>query len=177
MADKDLILRAQGGDTVAFDEIYKSVYAPVYRFILMRLKSRDEADDVTQEVFIKFFKSIGSYESRGSMLPYLFTVARNAVIDHLRKRRPDYDDEALMRVASGDPTAEQTAILGQEVAQVMRLMSQLSEAEEAAIKLKHIDGLPTTEVAELLGKTEEAVRQLLSRGIRQLRLLLESEKH
>ena len=167
-------LNADPGYQGAFEKLYTSAYAPVFRFIVMRLKSRDEAEDVTQDVFIKFLNALPQYRAQGSMLPYLFTVARNAVIDHLRRKKPTYDDDALLQIASSEPTAEERSGLGEEVAEVMGLLSQLSEAEEAVVKLRYLDGLATYEVAKLLGKNEDAVRQLLSRGLKRLRILCES---
>lgn len=168
-----LIERAQAGEHAAFDALYRSAYAPVYRFVLIRVKSKDVAEDITQDVFIKFLKALPTYVGSPSILPFLFTAARNTIIDHYRKRKPDYDDEALWALASEDPSPEETAALGAEVTMVLKLLSQLSPAEEAAIKLRYLDGLSTVEVAAILEKSEEAVRQILSRGVRGIRSLLE----
>lgn len=175
MDHRALIARAQAGDPQAFEELFRVCYAPVFRFVFLKLKSRDESEDVTQEVFIKMLKSLPQYEDRGpSLLPYLFVIARNAVIDHVRRRRPEAGDDELWALVSEDPTPEESAKLGEETASVMKLLSQLSEAEEIVLKLKYLDGLSTTEIGAILEKSEEAVRQQLSRGIRHARSLLES---
>ncbi len=175
MDHRTLIASAQAGNSQAFEELFRVCYAPVFRFIFLKLKSRDESEDVTQEVFIKMLKSLPHYEDRGpSLLPYLFVIARNAVIDHVRKQKPEAGDDELWALVSQDPTPEESAQLGEETSQVIRILSQLSEAEEAVLKLKYLDGLSTSEISLLLEKSEEAVRQLLSRGIRRARSLLES---
>lgn len=175
MSHVDLIQRAQAGDHGAFSELYTSCYAPVYRFIVVRVKSKEDADDITQDVFVKMLRALPTYQSRSdSLLPYLFTIARNAIIDYLRKKKPIYDDDALWDLASADPSPEEAARLGGEVTEVLKALHKLSEAEEAAITLKYLDGLGTAEVAGILGRTEESVRQLLSRGIRNIRSILES---
>lgn len=175
MDQRALILRVQAGDSAAFNELYHACYAPVYRFVLFRVKDRDQAEDIVQDVFIKLFQKIGTIDDRNqSILPYLFVSARNAVIDRMRQTKPTLDDESLWSLASEDPTPEQESHLGEAVVQVMKLLSQLSEAEEVAIKMKYLDGLETSEISHILGKSEEAVRQLLSRGIRKIRTLLES---
>lgn len=168
-----LIRRARAGDHAAFDALYRSCYAPLYRFVLIRVRSKDVAEDITQDVFIKFLRALPRYTGAPSVLPYLFTVARTTVIDHYRKRQPDFDDDALWALASEDPSPEEEAALGVEVARVLRFLSKLSPAEEAAIKLRYLDGLSTAEVAAILEKSEDAVRQILSRGVRELRSLLE----
>jgi RNA polymerase sigma-70 factor (ECF subfamily) len=175
MDHRALIAKAQAGDPSAFDELFRACYAPVFRFVFIRLKSHDDAEEITQDVFVKMLASLSRYEDRGpSLLPYLFTLARNAVIDLVRKRKPELDDEALWALPSGDPTPEESARLGEETAHVLKLLNQLSEAERDALRLKYLDGFSTAEVAATLGKTEEAVRQLVSRGVRRIRSLYES---
>lgn len=174
MAD-DLITRAVAGEHAAFDQLYRTAYAPVYRFIYLRVKNKDDAEDLTQEVFTKMFQArpVATSES-GSLLPYLFTIARNSVIDWSRKKKPLYDDDALAAVPSGAPSAETQYDTEASVARVLAALEQLSEAEEAVLKLRYLDGLSTKEVAVLLDKSEEAVRQALSRGLKHIRSLLES---
>lgn len=174
MDNNELIGRAVGGDHAAFDQLYRSAYAPVYRFIYLRVKSKDDAEDITQDVFTKMLHARPQSTSEsGSLLPYLFTVARNAVIDWSRKKRPLYDDDALATVADGAVSAETQFDTDADIARVLVGLAKLSEAEEAVLTLRYLNGLTTKEVADLLGKSEEAIRQALSRGLRHLRSLLE----
>lgn len=168
---RDLIHRAQGGDEDAFTALYQGTYAPLYRFVLIRVKDRALADDITQETFIKFLGALPTYTAQLSPLPYLHTVAKNSIIDHFRKRAPDYDDEALWALGSGAPTQEEVAILGEDVGEALRLLAELSVDEAEAIKCKYLDGLETKEISAHLDKSEESVRQILSRGMRRLRSL------
>ncbi len=169
---RDIVQRAQQGDEAAFEQIYTALYAPLFRFVLVRTKDRDLAEDITQNTFIKFLSTLPTFEG-SAPLPYLHTVARNAIIDHYRKKQPDFDDEALWALASTAPTQEEVLVLGEEVATVVGALTQLSPTEEAAVRLKYLDGLETSEVAQYLDKTEEAVRQLLSRGVRRIRSILD----
>ncbi|MCL9972243.1 MAG: sigma-70 family RNA polymerase sigma factor [Candidatus Pacebacteria bacterium] len=163
-----LIQRARQGDTGAFDALYRLLYAPLFRFVLMRMKDRELAEDVTQETFVVFVQHLKTFGS-GSPLPYLHTVARNKIIDHFRRRTPDVNDDALWALADSAPTPEESARLGEEVSGVFVALKTLSSAEAEVVKARYLDGLTTAEVATLLDKTEEAVRQLLSRGMRSLR--------
>ncbi|MEK7063231.1 MAG: sigma-70 family RNA polymerase sigma factor [Patescibacteria group bacterium] len=173
MTTEDLIGEARGGNHAAFDQLYRSAYAPVYRFIYIRTRNKDIAEDLTQDVFTKMLQAHPVRPEGGSMLPYLFTVARNAVIDWSRKKKPLYDDEALMSVADGARSAEVEVGIDADITRMLDALQKLSEAEEAVLKLRYLDGLSTKEVAVLLGKSEEAVRQALSRGLKHLRSLLE----
>ncbi len=168
----DLVARARKGDHAAFTDLYNRLYAPLFRFVFLRTKDRDLAEDMTQDTFVKFLNALPSYEG-SAPLPYLHTVARNAIIDHYRKKKPDYDDDALWALASEAPSAEEAAILGDDVREVARVLAELSPAEEAAIRLKYLDGLDTGEISLYLEKSEDSVRQLLSRGLKRVRALLD----
>lgn len=159
-------------DDGQFDEIYRTLYAPLYRFVIVRCRDRALAEDITQDTFIRFLQAAPTLDGR-SPLPYLHTVARNALIDHYRKKTPDFDDEALAQLVSADPSPEAVAALGEEVAGVIAALGKLSGDEEAAIRLKYLDGFDTKEISLQLGKTEESVRQLLSRGLRRVRTILD----
>lgn len=164
----ELIQQARRGDETAFNELYRLLYAPLFRFVLMRMKDRELAEDVTQETFVVFLQHLKTFGS-GSPLPYLHTVARNKIIDHYRKHQPDVDDDALWALADSAPTHEEAARLGEEVGEVFLALSTISLAEAEVLKARYLDGLTTAEIAMILDKTEEAVRQLLSRGMRSLR--------
>lgn len=170
----DLVGNATGGDTTAFDKLYRTAYAPVFRFIYLKIKRRDDAEDLTQDVFIKVLRAMPKEQGDTSPLPYLFTIAKNTVIDWARKKKPEYNDDALINLKDETPDPEAYADLDQEARRVLKVMTQLSETDEALIKLKHMDGLSHKEIAGIVGKNEEAVRQALSRAMRELRTLLES---
>lgn len=168
----DLIKRAQDGDAEAFEALFRTCYAPVYRFVLSRLKSPDDADDVTQDVFIKFLAALPRYEQqRHSALPYLFAIARNAIVDRYRTRRPELSVDELWERESEDPSPEEVAMLGEEAAHAVTLVNSLKETDAMVIRLKYFDGFSTAEIAETLDKSEEAIRQIMSRSMAHLRSL------
>lgn len=159
-------------DQLTFDEVYRTLYAPLFRFVYTRVKDRALAEDITQDTFVVFLKVHPTFQA-GAPLPYLHTVARNKVIDHMRKKRPDLDDDALFALASDAPTPEESAVLGEELSLVLSALATLSPAEEAAVRLKYLDTLTTAEIAQYLEKSEEAVRQLLSRGLARVRAYID----
>jgi RNA polymerase sigma-70 factor (ECF subfamily) len=174
--DVELIARVREGDHAAFTELYTRAYAPVFRFVYLRVKSRDEAEDITQDVFVKVFQSPPqSLPAHGSILPFLFTLARNRVVDWSRRQRPVASDEALANLVDEEPTADAFIDLALEERRVLTALTRLSESDEAVLKLKYLDGMPTGAIASLLNKTEEAVRQALSRALGRLRSLLDGE--
>ncbi len=176
MTEVDLLLKAQAGDQDAFDELYRSAFAPVFRFVFSRTRDKDVAEDITQDVFVRFLKAVPTYTPRGSMLSYLLASAHNAVIDWSRKKKPVLDDEMLLTVPSEEATAEEGLQVAGDARVALDALAQLSAGEEEVVRLRCLDGFSTEEVSKLLGKSEEAVRQLLSRGLRHIRTYIESKK-
>src|SRR5437870_2609702 len=85
----DIILRAKSGDRNAFDSLYRLYVTPLYRYVLIRMRSHEDAEDIVQDTFLKAYDALPRYEhTKESMLPYLFTIARNLLINHGKKKRP-----------------------------------------------------------------------------------------
>ncbi len=85
---KSLIESAKKGDRRAFDKLYELYFTPVYRYVYLRVKDKSEVELIAQDVFIKVYKSLSTYEVKtASPLSYFFTVARNTIIDYWRKNR------------------------------------------------------------------------------------------
>jgi RNA polymerase sigma-70 factor (ECF subfamily) len=167
------VARACAGDGAAFRALYRELYPPVAAFIARRVRVRADAEDLVSRVFCAFVKHLGGYErGRGSVQAWILTIARNAVIDHLRARRPavpiDHVAEALPGAGDllGDLLARER--LGQLAAQLEALPADLREL----LALRFGDGLRHAEIAAMLGLSEAAVKQRVSRALRDLRARL-----
>ena len=168
---------AKEGSEEAFGLLYDLYFVPVYRYIYFRVKNRQEAEDLTQAVFVKAFENVGGFEERGrAPLAYFFTAARNTVINYWRKKKEESLD-ALREVqgdtfpaTSGDPReAAERSETGNMLRQALK---NLTEEQQEVITMRFISELSNKEIAELLGKSEDAIRQLQSRGLRELRKYL-----
>lgn len=166
-----LIDKAKKGDTEAFGRLYEMYYAPVYRYVYLRTRSKQSSEDIAQTVFLKMYSSIEKFEhKKDSPLPFLFTIARNTMLDSFRKESHSAaeDDETLSEKIdershydfSGEKESKNLA----EIA-----VSILEGEQKDAIILKFLGGMPNSEIAKVLGKSEEMVRQLQSRGIKKIR--------
>jgi RNA polymerase sigma-70 factor (ECF subfamily) len=174
---QNLIEQAKAGNSQAFDELHRQFLTPVYRYIYIRVQNKQLAEDLCQTVFVKFYQSLAKFEaSEKSPLAYFFTIARNTVIDHARKnkQRPidDAEDE-LLRVPDGKPTPHREMEIQEDGALVRAALKLLTPEQREVVTLKFLIGLPNREIAQTLGKTEEAVRQLQSRGLKALKKILE----
>jgi len=91
-----LMERAKNGDAEAFSRLYEIYFAPVFHYIYLRVKDKETAEDLMQDIFLKIFRSIRNYQKEGiSPLAYFFTVARNRVIDYWRKKKEIRQNKSL----------------------------------------------------------------------------------
>jgi RNA polymerase sigma-70 factor (ECF subfamily) len=148
--DGELIQRAADGDRTAFEELYQRYSRPVFGLALRRLGDRGRAEDAVQETFASIWRSAGTYRpERGPGAPWLYAVARNAIVDRARGRAEvpaEVPEEASSEPGPGD-LAEQSWVSWR----VHRAMEELNEREREVISLAYWSGLSQSEVAEFLG--------------------------
>jgi RNA polymerase sigma-70 factor, ECF subfamily len=149
-SDGELIQRAAGGDRSAFEDLYRRYARPVFGFALRRLGDRGRAEDAVQETFASVWRSAGSYKpERGPGAPWLYAVARNAIVDRARARSDTPAD--IPERASDEPGPEARAEQSWVAWRVHRALEELPEREHEVIALAYWSGLSQSEVAEYLG--------------------------
>jgi RNA polymerase sigma-70 factor (ECF subfamily) len=149
-SDDELIQRAATGDRSAFEDLYRRYARPVFGLALRRLGDRGRAEDAVQETFASIWRSAGSYKpDRGPGAPWLYAVARNAIVDRARARTEipaEIPDEA-----SADAGPDDQAEQGYVAWRMHRALEELPEREREVIGLAYWSGLSQSEVAEFLG--------------------------
>ncbi len=149
-SDAELIQRTAGGDRSAFEDLYRRYARPVFGLALRRLGDRGRAEDAVQETFASVWRSAGSYKpDRGPGAPWLYAVARNAIVDRARSRT-DLPAEIPDRPAR-EPEPPDVAEQGWAAWRVHRALEELPEREREVIGLAYWSGLSQSEVAEFLG--------------------------
>jgi RNA polymerase sigma-70 factor, ECF subfamily len=165
-----LVADAQGGDAWAFGMLFDHYHAAIYRFIASRVHRPTDAEDLTQLVFVKALEALPRYEARG--VPFggwLFRLARNAVIDHVRTRHEHADLESVGDRPDADAGPEEISAVRQELAAVAAALESLTDEQREAIELRFFAGLSAREAAVAMGKQEGTVRGLQFRGIAAIR--------
>ncbi len=165
-----LVSEAKDGDAWAFGMIFDHYHERIYRFIASRVHRPSDAEDLTQHVFVKALEALPRYESRG--IPFggwLFRLARNAVIDHVRTRHDHAELDSIVEWAHGDAGPDEIAVVRQELNAVGAALANLTADQREAIELRFFAGLSARETAEAMGKQEGTVRGLQFRGIAALR--------
>lgn len=162
-------------DAGAFGELYERYYVRVYRYIYHRVGHTSDAEDITALVFMKALEALPSYRPRhNGFAPWLFRIARNAVVDHYRRRRKQNPLDAFEHhAADADPIGH---VLGRErQAELHSLMTELSSDQRDVVLMRYAADLSFPEIAATLGKKEPAVRMLLHRGLRKLKAVMDDE--
>ena len=173
--EKDVVSRAIKGDGKAFAQLYEEHFDKIYRYVYLRVGNEAEAEDLTQDVFVKALEAIGSYRWRN--LPFaswIFRIAHNQVIDYFRKQGKvdkvdlEGDDVAPADESSPAQIAEQRF----EIAKLRDNIKKLSPSQREVISLRFGAELSTAEIAEALGKSAGTVKALQYNGIVALRKMM-----
>ena len=161
---------AKDGDPEAFGALFDHFYAPVYRYVAARVGRPSDAEDLAQLVFVKALEALPRYELRG--VPFggwLFRLARNVVIDHVRTRREHVTLDIIVQQSTEDDGPDELAVLRQDMDSVAFALRRLTPEQREAIQLRFFAGLSAREAAIAMGRQEGTVRGLQFRAIAALR--------
>jgi len=171
--EESLIRRAQQRDQVALTRLYEDNFDKIYRYIVLKIGDRTEAEDMTQQVFLNAIKSISSYQSKGMPFSsWLYRIAHNQIVDHLRKKSKKITvqlDENMV-VKSEDPrkVVEQRI----EIEEIAKAAKGLTMAQQEVISLRFAGELSVAECAKTMHKSEGAIKALQHSAILALRKAL-----
>lgn len=170
-ADDAALVRAARTDAAAFDALYQRHYDRVYRYVRASLGHDEDAADVTQQIFVQAWRSLGRFEGRSSFATWLFRIAHNAVVDAQRKRHAALSLERLPddehpTDASGP---EEQAIRRENADRLSRALGHLDPEKRALLMLRFAVQLSVTEIAAVTGKRPDAVKKQLTRTLRFLK--------
>lgn len=160
----------------AVEQLFETHYERVTRYIAIRVGNTGDAADLASEVFVRALRSVEMYQETGApMEAWLFKIARNIAIDHLRQkaRRPATPLDETLPLESRDDPVEDVERL-QEIEELNQAMSHLTEAQQQILALRFGNEMTSEEVARLLGKKPGAIREMQSAAIKKLRDLLKS---
>jgi RNA polymerase sigma-70 factor, ECF subfamily len=173
-SEADLVRRCLEGDAAAWDTLVRTYSKRVFRIAYKFVARYDEAEDLTQEIFVKLFTALPTYDRRASFDTWLTRVSRNLCIDHYRRRRreeervsSDIDPDALQLdelVSRPDAAVEQR----EQVAVVRRAMGQLQAVYRDPVVLRDIHDLSYEEIAQRLQLPEGTVKSRINRGRKEL---------
>jgi len=171
--EKELVERAQHHDQEAFAQLYEEHFDKIYRYVTLKIGNKTEAEDMTQQVFLKALQSISSFKWKGiPFSAWLFRIAHNQVVDYFRKKkRTDVPlDESL---ATNDKNPQLIVEQKLDTEQLLSATKQLTEAQREVISLRFAGELSIAQVAKTIGKSQGAVKALQHSGVVALRKILQ----
>jgi len=170
----DLVQRARQGEQEAFAQLYESHFDKIFRYVVLKIRNQAEAEDMAQQVFIKAYESIGSYQSQGvPFTAWLFRIAHNQMVDYVRKQSKKQTvplDESLQ--IKDDSDVEHEVEVKIEMEKVVLATAKLTKAQREVISLRFAGGLSITEAAKTMRKSEGAIKALQHSAIMALRKTL-----
>src|SRR6202171_4345694 len=184
--ERALVAEAQAGSRAAFEELVRRFDRDVLRLALNLMKRPEDARDVYQEAFLKVYRNLHRFRFECSFYTWLYRIVTNVCLDHLRRRQARPEDQApelgsthhgegptdfFERQREDRPTLDpERCFFGKEIGTRIALaMDRLSPRERVVFEMKHYQGLKLRAIGDMLGTSEETVKNSLFRATRKLR--------
>lgn len=174
--ERELLQQARQGDREALNQLVSFYWQALYRYIYYKVRHKEEAEELTQETLLKAVTYLPKYEERGiPFRSFLMRVAANLITDHWRKKARGGDMLPLTEavVLSNDVSPDELAILEERRRIVHKAIEALPEEQKKVIQLRLLEGRSIKEAADLLQKTEGALKMLQQRALQNIRKRIE----
>jgi RNA polymerase sigma-70 factor, ECF subfamily len=187
--DHALVRDAQGGDRLAFEELVRRYDREVLRIALNLVHRTEDARDIYQESFLRVYRNLHRFRFECSFYTWLYRIVTNVSLDYLRRRSSRREDQAPASEDQDSVSRDffdrqpetragsnpERTVLGDELGRhIQQAIDRLSPRERVVFELKHYQGLKLRVIGEMLGTSEETVKNSLFRATRKLRASLES---
>ncbi len=170
-----LFQRAKKGEDAAFGEIYNLFFKKIYKFIFFRVGHKEVAEDLAEEVFLKAFTKISSVNESAAFEGWLYQIARNSVIDYYRQKKITVALEDIENTLEYETNVVDVVNLELQQKVFLKFLKELNPEQQVVIKLKFLEDLENSEIAQLLHKNEGAIRVIQHRAIAKLQELIKKE--
>lgn len=186
LTDAAFVARARSGDADAFRVLVERHSRALFRLAYRMTGNEQDAEDVVQESFLRAYRQLGKFDERASFGTWLYRIATNCSLDHVRSRkrrnehlapqtesdRPEMDDP-VAALPSHDPTPERAAFSSEVRERVAEAMNDLSATERTAFVLRHFEGMCIEDVSQVLDCQPGAAKHSVFRAVQKLRRALE----
>lgn len=170
--DDDELARAAQRDPSAFGPLYDRYVHGLYRYVLTKVGTPMEAEDVTSRAFLSALEALPRYQPRGRFAAWLFTIARRKILDHFRRHEPpEPPAEEDLRL----PASLEQPVGPEDRERLRSVLRGLSEDRQELIRLRYVAGLPFRQIAVMVGKREDAVKKIVYRALAHVRAELEGD--
>ena len=179
--DAELMLRVKNGDSASFDLLLEKYRLPVIHFLYRMVQNHGISEELGQEVFLRVYRSRGTYEPTAKFTTWLFRIATHLALNWLRDGKNEKGQERLdddsgesrsYEVVDRKPTVEHSLVLQSRLDEVRRAVASLPEKQRAAVLMHKYEEMEYTQIAAVLNCSESAVKSLLFRAYETLRARL-----
>lgn len=168
-SDEELARQARDGSSACFDELISRYAQRIRSYLCRRGLSGHDADDVTQETFLRAFRFLDRYDPSRPLPPWLFAIATRQLADHFRSRRADAEAADEWELAGDDPGPGDVAADREQLGRLWSIADRVLSADQRqALWLKHVEQMSIREVATVTGHSPAGVKVLLHRARRRL---------
>jgi RNA polymerase sigma-70 factor (ECF subfamily) len=158
------------GDSSAFGQLYDYYQPMIYRFVFIKVGRREEAEDITHQVFLRAWQNVRNYRHRGHPFgSWLYRIARNQVIDHYRSHKDEVSIDALDTDGAGLNISQPNLSAQLDMERVMAALHTLKPDYQDVIIFRFVEDLSIKEVANAMQKTEGAIKLIQHRAVEELK--------
>lgn len=171
-----LVEKAQKGDIDSFSLLYDELLNPIFRFCFFKVSQKETAEDLTSDVFLNVWNKLSSYKKSDNIQfsAWVFRIAHNKVIDYFRRNKPTLELKEDLEITSSSFGETHKKIENDFLKEeLMNALSKIPPAQSETLILKYFSELDNIEIAEIMNKSETAIRILQSRGLKTIREFLE----
>ena len=173
--DDDALAERACQDPYAYAQLYDRYLKQVYRYFLLRLGQRQEAEDLTSQVFLSALESLPRYQREGHFRAWLFGIARHKLADALRRRRPQVRLEEMGELPDGDETHLARLVRSEDLSRLVQVVASMDESDRELLSLRFGARLSFADLARLLKRKESAVKMSVYRLLERLEEQLEAQ--
>jgi RNA polymerase sigma-70 factor (ECF subfamily) len=166
-----LIQASIEGDGKAFEGLYVRYMQAIYRYIFFRVGDEGQAEDLTEETFLRAWEALPKYQHRKHPFSsWLYRIAHNLIIDYYRRVKPVPISNGLMRTYSNPAeTLDRMVDRKHEIQLLVKAVQRLNELEKEIVLLRFVEGLSHKEIAAMVGRSQSSCRVILHRALKALR--------
>lgn len=172
----ELLAKAKTGDNGAFSELYNLYFEKIYRFIFYRTSHKEVAEDLAEDVFVKAYEKLKSVKEDKLFEGWLYQIARNTIIDYYRSKKQNVPIEEVENILQYESTVIDILNLEAQQKIFLKLLKELNPEQQIVIKLKFLEELDNSSIAQMLHKSEGAIRVIQHRAISKLKELADKLK-
>lgn len=172
----DALVEMAKCDVEAFAMLYRRHLHPVYSYLLSRVGNVHDAQDLTTQTFVAALNGIVAYQPRGLFVAWLLGIAKRKLSDHFRDGMPTVSIEDIESQFDSQDVLEDKVIKRLQMQEIVMILAKLNPERAEAIRLRYFADLKIREVADVMKKSEGAVKMLLSRGLDDIRQVLDIQE-